>query len=126
MPIGFTGGDGGGSSGGKPKASPLKPASPKAVPVSPPAVPAKSWPIPTETVWPAVRDIAQTAVAAVVAALVPVTVEVYTVRADGRACLECGPYDGSLWDEGEGPQPPLHPNCRCRRLTHHVEWRARP
>ena len=112
MPIGFTGGDGGGAKPG-PKAT---------APVF--SQPVKTAPVVSAPVWPSVRDVAQETVAAVVAALIPVTVEVYTVRADGRACPECGPYDDSLWDEGEGPQPPLHPNCRCRRLPHHTEWRT--
>ncbi len=112
MPIGFTGGDGGGGRG--PKSA--RPVLSQPVKTSPAVVAVPDW--------PAVRDVAREVVAAVVAALIPVTVEVYTVRMDGRACPECGPYDGSLWDEGDGPQPPLHPNCRCRRLPHHVEWRT--
>lgn len=112
MPIGFTGGDGGGAKPGPKTATPVF------------SQPVKTSPVVFAPVWPSVRDVAREAVAAVVAALIPVTVEIYTVRADGRACPECGPYDGSLWDEGEGPQPPLHPNCRCRRLPHHTEWRT--
>ncbi|HEV2529175.1 MAG TPA: hypothetical protein VGT61_12080 [Thermomicrobiales bacterium] len=122
MPIGFTGGDLGGSSrpgaaGPKGKTLPSGWASP------PPAV------VPPVAPWSPVRETARdigVAVAAVVATLVPVTVEVWETIPDGRACPECGPYDGTRWDEGEGPQPPLHPNCRCRRVPHHVSWRVRP
>ena len=119
MPIGFTGGGGGGKGPGPKAAFPFPSVPVKTFPTFEPA-PEPAW----EPVQAAVRDIAQTAVAAVVATLVPVTVEVYAVRRDGRACPECGPYDGSLWDEGDGPQPPLHPNCRCQRLPHHTEWRT--
>ena len=113
MPIGFTGGDGGSGQGRAPKSA-----------SSLPSGPSRAFPVFAEPVWPSVRDIAEAAIASVVETLVPVTVEVNTVRTDGRACPECGPYDGSLWDEGEGPQPPLHPNCRCRRSPHHTEWRT--
>lgn len=35
---------------------------------------------------------------------------------DERVCPECGPLDGLAWrPEGEGPVPPLHDKCRCRR-----------
>lgn len=123
MPIGFTSGGGGKGAGSK-AAVPLASAPVKAFPDFDEPTWEPVWEPIWEPVWPSVRDIAQEAVAAVVATLVPVTVEVYTVRSDGRACPECGPYDGSLWDEGDGPQPPLHPNCRCRRLSHHTEWRT--
>lgn len=56
----------------------------------------------------------------------PVVIEVWQTVADGRTCPECCPYDGTLWEAGTGPAPPLHPNCRCRRVTHHIEWRQRP
>jgi hypothetical protein len=55
----------------------------------------------------------------------PVVIEVWQPVADGRTCPECSPYDGTLWEAGSGPVPPLHPNCRCRRITHHIEWRVR-
>lgn len=35
---------------------------------------------------------------------------------DERTCPECGPLDGNQYPLGEGPQPPLHPNCRCSVL----------
>jgi hypothetical protein len=40
---------------------------------------------------------------------------------DERTCPECAPLDGTLWRDGEGPEPPLHPNCRCVRVTAFVE-----
>ena len=32
------------------------------------------------------------------------------------ACGKCSPYDEMLFMSGTGPQPPLHPNCRCERV----------
>jgi hypothetical protein len=124
MPIGFEGTPFGGSSrpggaGGTPGGAPGMDKALGWAPLAP-AAPATGW----DAAAGAIRD-AGGAVAAVVETLVPVTVEAWRVRHDGRECPECGPYDGSLWDEGEGPQPPLHPNCRCRRVPHHVEWRVR-
>jgi SPP1 gp7 family putative phage head morphogenesis protein len=34
---------------------------------------------------------------------------------DERVCPECGPLDGLAWPADDGPQPPLHRNCRCTR-----------
>ncbi len=121
MAIGFTGGEFGGSS--RPASTGLKG---KVLPGGW-AIPAPV--IPSQPAWTPVREAARdigVAVAAVIATLVPVTVEVWETIPDGRACPECGPYDGTHWDEGDGPQPPLHPNCRCRRVPHHVSWRVRP
>ena len=32
---------------------------------------------------------------------------------DERACDECGAHDGEIYDMGEQPEIPAHPNCRC-------------
>lgn len=42
-----------------------------------------------------------------------------TVSNPGGPCNWCASFDGRIFWEGEGPQPPLHPNCRCRRVFHH-------
>ncbi len=34
---------------------------------------------------------------------------------DERVCPACGPLDGRVWPEHEGPMPPLHEHCRCAR-----------
>jgi hypothetical protein len=35
---------------------------------------------------------------------------------DARTCPICAPLNGTIYWQGEGPYPPLHPNCRCQRL----------
>jgi len=49
----------------------------------------------------------------------------WQTAADERVCPECGPLDGLAWPEDEGPQPPLHVNCRCRREQVFVTWMSR-
>jgi hypothetical protein len=44
---------------------------------------------------------------------------------DERTCPECAPLDGTLWRDGEGPEPPLHGNCRCVRVVAFVEVGSR-
>lgn len=44
---------------------------------------------------------------------------------DERTCPECAPLEGTLWREGEGPEPPLHVNCRCVRVVAFVEMGSR-
>ncbi|MDQ3044819.1 MAG: phage head morphogenesis protein [Chloroflexota bacterium] len=44
---------------------------------------------------------------------------------DERVCPECGPLDGLSWEEGAGPEPPLHINCRCERVYAFTDWRTR-
>lgn len=39
----------------------------------------------------------------------------WTTVGDERVCPICGPFAGRVWPIGEGPSPPLHPNCRCSR-----------
>ena len=50
---------------------------------------------------------------------------VWATAGDGKVCPECGPLDGEAWEEGDGPSPPLHPNCRCERVYGWSEWRTR-
>jgi len=47
--------------------------------------------------------------------------EQFITRADERVCAICGPLHGKIYAAGTGPQPPLHPNCRCKRIYHHTE-----
>lgn len=49
----------------------------------------------------------------------------WLTAADERVCPECGPLDGLVWPDGEGPVPPLHNNCRCRREFAFFEWSSR-
>ena len=38
-----------------------------------------------------------------------------------RTCERCRRLHGSLFRLGEGPRPPLHPQCRCQRRHDHFE-----
>lgn len=42
-----------------------------------------------------------------------------------RVCPVCASYAGHAWPGGEGPQPPLHPRCRCRRRFAFITWSVR-
>ena len=55
----------------------------------------------------------------------PVVWTRWITRADERVCPECGPLDGQLWEDGSGPRPPLHVDCRCGRVHAFTEWRTR-
>ena len=45
---------------------------------------------------------------------------------DERTCPECGSLQGHTWHEHQViPAPPLHVNCRCRRVYARTEWRRR-
>ena len=35
---------------------------------------------------------------------------------DERTCPVCAPLHGQIFAAGEGPIPPLHRSCRCRRV----------
>jgi SPP1 gp7 family putative phage head morphogenesis protein len=41
---------------------------------------------------------------------------VYTAVMDGRTSVICASLDGNKYKNGEGPVPPLHPNCRSTRV----------
>jgi hypothetical protein len=49
----------------------------------------------------------------------------WQTAADERVCPICGPYVGRAWPQGEGPSPPLHPNCRCVRVYAFTTWQVR-
>ncbi len=42
--------------------------------------------------------------------------EEWLAAADERVCEQCGPLDGQRFALGEGPDCPLHPNCRCTTI----------
>jgi hypothetical protein len=51
--------------------------------------------------------------------------EVWTrweTASDEKVCPICGPYAGRTWRATDGPQPPLHPNCRCQRVYAFTTW----
>jgi Phage Mu protein F like protein len=57
--------------------------------------------------------------------LVPIVWTRWQTMEDERVCPECGPLDGFVWEDGDGPYPPLHVNCRCTRLYAFTEWQTR-
>lgn len=57
---------------------------------------------------------------------VKVTIERWVTEHDGKVCPICGPLDGTEWDAGDGPYPPAHINCRCRRIPVGYELRSGP
>lgn len=50
---------------------------------------------------------------------------IWRTSGDERVCPVCSPLDGAAWPLEEGPQPPLHVNCRCQRVVGWVEHRFR-
>lgn len=56
----------------------------------------------------------------------PVRWFVWVTAHDERTCPECGAMHGRTWPEDRPvPPPPLHVNCRCQVVLHHLEWRTR-
>ncbi len=51
-----------------------------------------------------------------------IAMERWETRADERVCGQCGPKHGQLYEQGKGPQPPLHYGCRCRRVYSHIKY----
>jgi hypothetical protein len=49
----------------------------------------------------------------------------WETASDEKVCPVCGPYAGRVWRAGEGPEPPLHPNCRCQRVFAYTTWSVR-
>lgn len=49
----------------------------------------------------------------------------WQTASDEKVCPVCGPYAGHVWKADDGPQPPLHPNCRCQRVHAFTTWIAR-
>lgn len=80
-----------------------------------------------EPVWDLVEHVVEIAtwVLERIAIVYPVVHERWQTSADERVCPECGPLQGAAWQEGEGPVPPLHVNCRCSRVQAYIEWRTR-
>lgn len=46
----------------------------------------------------------------------------WETASDENVCPICGPYSGRVWQKDDGPQPPLHPNCRCQRVYAFTTW----
>jgi hypothetical protein len=39
--------------------------------------------------------------------------ETYQFVCNNGACDECDEYDNEIYNFGDGPEPPIHPNCEC-------------
>lgn len=79
-----------------------------------------------QTVFEQVADIAVSVVDDVVTVVHRILeAEVWTrweTASDEKVCPICGPYAGRVWKKDDGPQPPLHPNCRCQRVYAFTTW----
>jgi hypothetical protein len=82
---------------------------------------------PLEPVWGWVEEIAERTVSVLetIEVLDPIRMERWETAGDERTCPECAPLHGRAWQEGAGPTPPLHVNCRCRRVFAFTAWRRR-
>lgn len=49
--------------------------------------------------------------------------EEYIATLDGRTTIQCASNDGKVFPFNEGPRPPLHFNCRSRRIPATKSWR---
>ena len=47
--------------------------------------------------------------------------EMWVSASDERVCPACVARNGLLFRQGEGPQPPVHPLCRCHRAPAFVQ-----
>lgn len=81
-------------------------------------------PLPHEQVGDGTDNLAWPDVQAV--PLIPIVWTRWQTMEDERVCPECGPLDGLLWEDTDGPFPPLHVNCRCARVYAFTEFRTRP
>ena len=64
----------------------------------------------------AINHVASDAQALFVAQNPYIKKEMYAATLDGRTTLICASHDGKVFDAGTGPRPPLHYNCRSRRV----------
>ena len=68
------------------------------------------------TVRTAINHVSSEAQALFVAKNPYIKQEIYTATLDSRTTLICASNDGEVFSAGEGPRPPLHYNCRSRRV----------
>lgn len=50
-----------------------------------------------------------------------VTWDVWVTASDKLVCARCASLAGRLFRRGHGPRPPLHDECRCRRVLAFVQ-----
>ena len=53
-------------------------------------------------------------------------IEIFVATLDGRTTFQCASLDGNEYPVGDGPQPPLHVNCRSVRVPKSVYTGVRP
>jgi len=42
--------------------------------------------------------------------------EIFYTADDPDVCSICEPFHGEIYRTGDGPEPPLHNNCRCWKI----------
>jgi len=47
--------------------------------------------------------------------------EIYITYGE-NPCPVCLPLDMTIYQKGQGPQPPMHPNCQCARQDYQIEY----
>lgn len=47
----------------------------------------------------------------------------FVATLDNRTSVTCASLDGTVWDLGQGPQPPRHPNCRSTTVPVTKSWK---
>ena len=52
--------------------------------------------------------------------------ELYLSMADHAVCNECLSHHARVYPRGSGPQPPLHPGCRCSREFYYTSQSDEP
>ena len=50
--------------------------------------------------------------------------ETYQYVANNGACDDCDEYDNEIYTIGDGPEPPIHPNCECVMILVQSEIQA--
>lgn len=51
-------------------------------------------------------------------------IEEWVAEMDAATCNRCRAMHGKEFKQGTGPEPPLHPNCRCKRVYVRTEERG--
>lgn len=82
---------------------------------------------PLEPIWEWIEEIVERTISVLetIEVLDPIRIERWVTAGDERTCPECAPLHGRTWQEGDGPMPPLHVNCRCQRVFAWTDWQRR-
>lgn len=52
--------------------------------------------------------------------------EIWLAWQDHAVCQRCAELHGHIFPRGQGPQPPLHPGCRCSREVYYISQGDEP